>query len=182
MTKTMTVRQLVLLALFTALVAGATALQIPNGFGGNMNAGDILVITSAACLGYYAVIPAALGSALIDLLSPYSLYAPATLIIKGLMALVFVFILRKFNVHNIRNMENMKENEKKHSFLAIIVSATIAEIIMVAGYFAYEAFIIGWQPAVLGVPFNLIQGAFGVVGGSLLARVFLTKNILRRFQ
>lgn len=151
-------KKLVMTALFTALIAVATAfIQFPNGSGGNVNAGDALIFATAACLGSWAVLPAALGSVLGDLLLTYTLYAPATLIIKGVMAFVC--------------LQLMKRLTKDHAPLPIWKVALIyalSECIMIAGYFLYEWFLYQWPAPLIGLGGNAIQAAFGIVAGTAL--------------
>lgn len=151
------VRKLVFAALFTALCCVATmVIQIPSPTGGYLNAGDAFVLLSAFLLGpVWGAVTAGLGSCLADLFSGYTIYVPATFIIKALMALVAGLILR-------RTAENRQT-------VYAIVAGIIAEIIMIVGYFAFTALVLGmgWG-ALPEVPGNCVQGVFGVVVGTLL--------------
>jgi len=75
-----------LAAVFTALVCVATMmfiLYVP-ATEGYFNLGETMVYTTAILLGpYVGAIAGGLGSALADLLLGFSIYAPATLVIKG---------------------------------------------------------------------------------------------------
>ena len=72
--------------ILTGLVLVATMfLQIPNGQGGYVNLGDGVIFASSLILGPFAGVVAALGSVMSDLFLGYAQYAPATLVIKGLM-------------------------------------------------------------------------------------------------
>lgn len=144
-------QKLVLCAVFAALTCLATlVIQIPSPLSGFMNLGDALVLTSAVLLGpLYGTAAAGIGSCLADILSGYAVYAPATLIIKALMALVFCLLL-----HVIR----------RPRLLAALVGAVAAESVMVFGYFAYDAFFLGFgMGAAVGIPANLIQAVLGIV-------------------
>ena len=152
------VRRLVWAALFTALTTISTmVISIPSPIGGNVNVGDALVILSAFLLGpTWGAFAAGIGSALADLYA-YPLYAPATLIIKALMALTAGMILRMAK----------KKNAPRFAILASIC----AELIMIAGYFAYEALFIGDMglvAALSNIPFNAIQGAIGAAAGTFM--------------
>lgn len=156
------VRLMVKMAVMMGLIALATAfIQIPTGLGGNVNGGDAMIFAAVAVLGYWSIPAAALGSAMVDLLSPFAIYTPATLLIKGGMALICAFFLR---------------NEKKDSFVRRILVFACAEVVMLLGYFLYEGLIMNWQSAVGGLLFNLIQAAFGIVAGSLLFPIFRRFN------
>lgn len=144
-------QKLVLCAVFAALTCLATlVIQIPSPLSGFMNLGDALVLTSAVLLGpLYGTAAAGIGSCLADILSGYAVYAPATLVIKSLMALVFCLLL-----HVIR----------RPRLLAALVGAVAAESVMVFGYFAYDAFFLGFgMGAAVGIPANLIQAVLGIV-------------------
>ena len=90
-------KTLVWAALFTALTTVATmVIQVPSPTGGYLNAGDAIVLLSAFLLGpIWGAVAAGVGSALADILAGYAIYAPATLIIKALMALTAGALLRR---------------------------------------------------------------------------------------
>ena len=149
-------QKLVWAALFTALTTVATmVIQIPIGTGYG-NAGDCLVILSAFLLGSpWGAFAAGLGSALADLLSGFVIYAPATLIIKALMALTAGAILRSA--------------KKKNALPMAVLGSIVAEIIMITGYFAYDALVLGYGlGAVANIPGNGIQGALNAIAGTAL--------------
>ena len=81
-------RLIVLSALFAALACVATmVIRIPSPFKGYLNLGDSVVLLSGWLLPpVYGALAAGLGSALADLFSGYVTYAPATFVIKALMA------------------------------------------------------------------------------------------------
>ena len=97
--------------------------------------------------------PAAIGSTLADLLAGYPQYAVATFIIKGVMGLVAGILLK-------RNAEG-----KTHLVRKISVSL-VTELIMIAGYFAFESlpFMYGVEAALGSVIPNGIQASAAVVG------------------
>jgi len=153
-------KKLVLAALLAALICVSTLIitvTLPGG--GYFNLGDCFVITSGVVLGpLFSFLAAAIGSALADIISGYALYAPATFVIKGLMALVVGFICLK--------------NKK---MLNVFISGFLAEIIMLIGYFLYELMLNGFSLAILGVAGNALQGVVGVVSSFALI-LLLTKN------
>jgi len=150
-------KKLVWAGLFTALTTVATLIKIPfvtspNGY---VNAGDGLVIVSAFLLNpLWGAMAAGLGSALADVFYGFFNYAPATFIIKALMALAAGVILRKFR--------------SKAPKASVITGSIIAEIIMVSGYFAYETLLYGVEGAIGGVIGNCVQAGFGAVVGIFL--------------
>ncbi len=151
------IKKIVWAGLFTALTTVATMIiQVPSPTGGYVNAGDALVLLGAFILGpWWGAAAAGLGSALADLLAGYVLYAPATLVIKFLMALTAGIILKKMR--------------KSPSLLGAILGGVIAELIMIGGYFAFTALALnlGWG-ALAEIPGNCVQGVFGVASGTAL--------------
>ena len=151
-------KTLVFSALFAALCCVTTLVpHIPTPLsGGYIHAGDALVILSAFALGpLWGALAAGLGSGLADVITGYMLYAPGTFAIKALMALIAGLILRG----------GVFKKPAVNAFLASFA----AELFMVAGYFVYEYWILGYGYGVIAnVPMNAIQGAFGMVAGSAL--------------
>ena len=149
-------RKLIFSALFAALCCAATMIiKFPTAIG-YVNAGDAVVLLGAFLLGpWWGALAAGLGSALADLLAGYAMYVPGTLLIKALMALAAGKLLNTLGL--------------KKPVPAAVAAGCIAEAIMVAGYFLYECFILGYGAAALGsVPFNLLQGVFGAAAGAAL--------------
>ena len=86
-------KKLVMASLMTALTCVATmVIKIPSPLKGYINLGDCMVLAAGWMLSpAYAFLAAGLGSALADVFSGYVLYAPATFLIKGCMALIAFF-------------------------------------------------------------------------------------------
>lgn len=150
--------KLVRTALFAALICAATlAVQIPApATGGYLNLGDCFVLLSGFCIGpFWGALASGIGSMLADLILNYAQYAPATLLIKGMMALVAGLLCHAFL--------------KKRAFgvfpLCVrLLAALAAEAIMSLGYLAYEAFVLGYGAgALLSLPLNLAQGGLGIL-------------------
>lgn len=166
--KTQTVRKLVFAAVLAALTCVATlVIQIPvPAVNGYVNLGDCVVLLCAWILGpWYGLAAAGIGSMLADVLSGYAFYAPATLILKALMALAAALI--------------------PHGKLAgRAAGAVAAELIMGAGYWLYAAWFLhtGMAAALAGVPANLIQGAMGLVGGLIIYQALFKTKALRKLQ
>jgi ECF transporter S component (folate family) len=154
------IRKLVWTALLAALTCVATlVIQIPSPANGYINLGDCFVLLSAWLLGPWCGSAAAgIGSMLADLLAGYAYYAPGTLVVKALMALVAAVLYRK---------------NSKNSVAAMAFSAVVAEVIMVAGYFLYAMLLLGKGiGAAASIPGNLIQGAVGAVVSIVLMGLF----------
>lgn len=142
------------LAALILVVTRFSAMPILNGQG-YINLGDATILFAAAILGPTAVIPAAIGSAMADLWAGYIQYAPATLIIKGLVAYVAALFLKK---------ENTPTWLKIMGFIA-------AELVMAGGYLVFEIFLLGFATAVFDLMFNLLQGAICLVAALALLPV-----------
>ncbi|MBO4877502.1 MAG: ECF transporter S component [Ruminococcus sp.] len=145
------VRKLTLAALFAAFTCVATLLiQVPTPTKGYVNLGDCLVNISAWLLGpFYGAAAAGIGSSMADVISGYTVYAPATLVIKALMAVVSWAIYST-------------ASRRLHTVSARIVAAAFAEVVMATGYVLFEAVIYhSFAAAAVGIPANLVQGAMG---------------------
>lgn len=162
------IRLLTVTALLTALTAVSTILiQIPTPTKGYVNLGDCLVNISAWMLGpVYGAAAGGIGSAIADIISGYFIYAPATLIIKALMAVVSFFVFSAVNKHS-------------KTLTARIIAAVSAEIVMSLGYTLYEAFLYH-SPSVFitGIPGNIAQSVMGVIGSVAVYELVL-KHIPR---
>ena len=102
---------------------------------------------------------------LTDLLSGYGHYAPGTFVIKGLDALVAALLFRTMG----------------RTSTAALVSGLVGETIMVAGYFAYAALLLGkGLGAAASIPGNLVQAALGLLIGFLLLKVLQKTRIAEK--
>ena len=162
--------KIVMTALFAALVCVATmVVQIPiTATGGYANLGDGIILVAAFLIHpLYAVLAAGLGSMLADLLAGYAAYAPATLVIKAAVALVAALIFNRFG----------RGKGRGKALAAMIISAILAESLMVVGYFFYEAVILGMgMAAAAGIVGNMIQGAVGIVVACIVAQVLRSSS------
>lgn len=169
--KKSTTQQLVLTAVLAALTCAATLLHIPT-VNGYANLGDCLVLVCAWTLGpVYGVLAAAIGSALADIILSYVIYAPATFVIKGLMALAAYFVCKI-----------LSKPLKTRMIVANILGAIISETIMIFGYFAFESILYGIGGAIPSLPTNAMQGAVGLIGGVILWNVLLRSRMLERLN
>ena len=161
---------MVLSAVFAALVFAATAIakfSIPatNGY---VHFGDSIVLTAGFLLGpVYGVFAAATGSMLADILGGYASYALPTFIIKGLMALSAWAVYKIF---------------KKHRIIGRIFGGMSAVLVMVAGYFLTEAVFLSYGlGALASVPWNIVQGTFGVVSSVIITEVLTANKYIADF-
>ncbi len=147
-------------AMLAALACVATMIiKIPSPLKGYFNLGDCVVLLCGWTMSpLYGFAAAGIGSALADVFSGYAIYAPATFIIKGIMALIAFY--------------GFKLVKNAGSTVAQIVSGVVAEIVMVAGYFIFEGFLYGFAASVVNIPTNAFQGVAGLIIGMTLAKIF----------
>ena len=160
-------QKIVLSALLAALCCVATMIiKIPSPLKGYINLGDCVVLLAGWILPYsYGFAAAGIGSGLADVLSGYAIYAPATFLIKGIMALI---VHACFNgMHN-----------KLGSASSRIIGGVIAEVWMILGYFIFEGFMYGFAPSVVNIPANAVQGVAGILFGMVLVKVFEKSKIV----
>ena len=162
-------KKLVIAALFTTLTMLSTLfirLPLPIGY---VHLGDAFVLLSAFLLGpIWGSLAAGMGSALADVFG-YVTYAPATLIIKALMALLASLSF------------NALKKPLKYPVFAQIIAGVLGTLVMAAGYFVYESLLF----ATVGVAFinllwSLLQGAVGAVIAILTMHV-LTKTSIENY-
>lgn len=155
--------KIVLSGLFAAIIFVLTAfIPIPLGHG-YANAGDVFVVMSGIMLGPWAGIAASgVGSALADLYLGYSVYAPATFLIKGLMAVCAYFITKAVKCRRVKH----------------VIAYIVCELIMVSGYFLFETVLFGIGISLADVTGNLLQAAFGAGVGSVMTTVLMKTKVL----
>ena len=159
-------------ALFCALVMATTLLAFPTPVLGNANLGDGVLLLGAWTLGGpFGAVAVALGAMLADLVGGYAAYAPGTLLIKLAMALTAILLdrlLRSFKL--------------PRGFCHLVAGLT-AEIVMILGYFLYEAFVLSYGPTVAAanIPFNALQGVLALLVSvsvyPLVERIGLCKRL-----
>ncbi len=163
------IRKLVFSALFAALCCGATmVIKFPTPMGGYVHAGDAVVLLGAFLLGPgWGAFAAGLGSALADILAGYMIYAPATLVIKAVMAITAGLLLNSMGLRR----------PNPSAFIAGLVSG----LVMVAGYFLYGCFVLGLGlAAAADIPLNLLQGVFGAAAGAALFSALLKTPYMKQ--
>lgn len=151
------IRKLAYMGVLAALIFVGTMIHVPTAIG-HVNLGDMVILVSSYLLGPIASIPAAIGSAAADIIAGYAPYALPTFLIKGVMGLVAGLIMK----HSSENKVRLPRR---------IIAAIVAEIIMIAGYFAFESlpFMYGVAAAIGSVIPNLIQA-----GAALILAIPLT--------
>ncbi len=174
-------KKLVLCALMTAIVFLITFtpfLQIPSPMTqGYYNIGDAAIMITAILLGRrVGFIAGGIGSALADIVTGYYIYAPATLIIKGIEGYIIGVIGSRKNGIPSR--------------LRQTVAVVAGGLEMVLGYFLYQVTVmrainptLGMASIIADLPGNLVQGALSAVLAliflAVLFRTKAVKNLLR---
>ena len=164
-------KKLTTCAIFAAIICVVTTfVAVPAPAIGNINMGDAFIICASLILGPLGAVAAGIGACLADLFAGYAIYAPATLIIKALMALACYYSFLWFT------------KITKKPAISRFVASLIAEIIMVLGYFAYESVIYGITASVASIPFNLIQGGCCLVIGAVCTTLLFANRSVERFS
>ena len=164
----MKTKKLVMAALMAALVCIATMIiKVPSPLKGYVNLGDCIILFAGWIFSpTYGFMAAAIGSAMADVFSGYVLYAPATFIIKGIMALIACY--------------GYKVCSKKCGDLpSRIISGILAEIFMVLVYYVFEGFLYGFIPSLVNIPVNAVQGVAGLIIGVILVKIFKGNKMLK---
>lgn len=165
MTNNKKIYRMVLTALCAALIAIFTAfIKIPTGINeGYVHLGDSLIYLSASLLPMpNALIAAAIGGALADILAGVSVWAPFTAIIKALNVIPFALI------YTLKVTKNPQKIVNKGTVCMPVVSG----LITVFGYLLAEGLLYSFPSAWTSVPFSIIQAVgsailFYLVGASL---------------
>ncbi len=162
-------RKLVLAAMLAAITCVSTMIiKIPSPLKGYLNLGDCVVLLAGWMLSpAYGFLAAGLGSGLADIFSGYIIYAPATFVIKGLMALIAHYGFRLLS-------------KKMGNLFSRILSGVVAEAWMVLGYFVFEGFLYGFLPSVVNIPGNSAQGIAGVLIGTIMIKALEKSKILTK--
>jgi len=145
---------IVFAGLFISIVFVATYfIQIPTTgiSGGLIHLGNIAMFSIALKYGRkYGALSGGIGMMLFDLFSAWFVWAPATLIVRGLMGYVIGLIAQ--------DKKGQGSNIVKN-----IVAIALGSVVMLSGYFVFEAAIlgVGWA-AITSVPGNLVQISIGL--------------------
>ncbi len=159
--------RLVFAALMAALCCVLTlVLQIPSPMNGYVNLGDCAVLLSGWILGpAWGAAAAGIGSGLADIITGYAHYAPGTIIIKALMAVIAALLAKAVCRDKVTGK---------------IVSGIAAELWMVLGYFIYACLLLGkGLAAAASIPGNLFQGAVGIVAAVAIIQVLRANKSCR---
>ncbi|NLG25613.1 MAG: ECF transporter S component [Clostridiales bacterium] len=153
------VRRLTYGGLLAAMVVVLTAvLRIPNPFTGYAHVGDGAVVLCGLMLGPYGALPAAVGSALADILVSMPQYALASAIVKGVMAWVVgraMIVEERISVRNVLVL------------LAVFAWMVVAYFLFNSVYLKlagnYPSYGQSLLAALGAVVYDLIQAGIGIV-------------------
>ena len=127
------------------------SIPLPSGYG-YVNLGDAGVFLCACLLpGGLGALAAGVGAALADLILGWAVYAPVTLLVKGLTALLAGLALRR---------------AKKAGLPLSLLCCLLVPL----GYFLYETILLTAPVAAVNVLPNALQAAIGAALGTLVGR------------
>jgi uncharacterized membrane protein len=179
------------LAVLTAVTAVFTYIvRIPIApTRGYLNLGDVAIYFAAFTFGpVSALVSGGLGTALADIISGYSQWAPISLFVHGLQGLVAGLIggiawrkagrRRELSQEDARRRElvdkdlrpNAVSRKAKGGFNVYwLVAAVAGTVVMCGGYLIAGSFMVGFGAALVELPGNVLQNLAGVLGGIPLA-------------
>jgi uncharacterized membrane protein len=149
--------KLTLAAVFAALVFIVTS-QIPPipipATSGYFNVGETVIYVAALLFGAsVGALSGGIGAMLADIYLGFGVFAPGTLVIKGIEGAIVGFLNLKLKKY-IRNVT-----------LCAAISVIVGGSEMVAGYFLYEQLALGlsFNVALAEAPFNAVQMLVGLI-------------------
>lgn len=141
--------------MFIALVIVATFINIPfiGAVGGLVHLGTLMMLIIAMRFGrYYGALAGGIGMGLFDILSGWALWAPGTLVVRLIMGFMVGWI----------SLDSRKGQGK--SIVKNILALVVGLIIMIVGYYFYEAiFLTDYKQALVSIYGNIIQFAIGTL-------------------
>ena len=149
--------KLTLAAVFAALVFIVTS-QIPPipipATSGYFNVGETVIYVAALLFGAsVGALSGGIGAMLADIYLGFGVFAPGTLVIKGIEGAIVGFLNLKLKKY-IQNVT-----------LCAVISVIVGGSEMVAGYFLYEQLALGLSFSVVlaEAPFNAVQMLVGII-------------------
>jgi len=141
-------RSLSFLALFIAFTSVATYLHIPGPSTSYFNLGEVAIYTIALTFGARSgAVAGGIGSALMDIILGYSIWAPFTFVIKGLEG----FVVGKI------------AGGKKTGVDRKVFAITVGGNIMIIGYALTKAFLLSWAVVLPEIGIDFAQMLIGGV-------------------
>jgi uncharacterized membrane protein len=172
----------IMIALETVMTI-LVAIRIP-ATQGYFNLGEMIIYISAIVFGpIIGFLTGAIGAGLADIILGYSLYAPATFVIKGfegyIVGLIYKKFSRKSNEYTPKSTINDNTSDKSiNNVIKMAISILPGAIIMVLGYFLFQI-IIGVAPegALVEVPINIIQCVIGALMTIIIVPIINKINV-----
>lgn len=161
--KQLSVKKLVMIALFAAATTVATMLlRIPFARG-YFNLGEIMIFTTALLFGpMIGGIAGALGAALADLFAGFFLpWGPITFLLKGLEG----YLVGRFG-------QNRQLGGK-------IIAVLVGGLVIIIGYPLTTALLYGWPAFLPELYMDLVQVSIGAIVAIPLSKM-LEKNLVKR--
>jgi len=163
-----TLNKIVYTGLMIAVVFVLTRFTAVSFTIGYFNLGDIgIILTSYILGGVSGMIAGGIGSALADLSAGFLIFAPVTLIVKGLEGLLLGILLKRYK-------------ERIKPLFAIMIGMGF----MLVGYFIAEAFILGLFDKTFGITValsdslsTLFQAVISTVVGYIAISTGFVKNL-----
>ena len=136
----------IMMALVCVLTMWGRILYIPPTQG-YIHLGDVAANFAALAFGpWVGMVAAGVGMAIADAIG-FPLYIVPTLIIHGLQGLVVGYL------------------GSRRPWPIMVIAAIIGQLIVAGGYFVVQSFLMGVGAALFELPWNGLQGLFGIVGG-----------------
>lgn len=151
------IMRLVITALMAALITVMTAFikfntGINNGY---LHFGDSMIYLTACFLPTpYAMVAAAVGGAMADVLGGAAMWAPYSAVIKPLNALVIGLVFKT----------KLTKKQDKVLSVGTAVGSGVSGLITVFGYLLAESILYSFPTALTSIPFSIIQA----VGSSII--------------
>lgn len=163
----MKIKKLAYAGMFAAMIFVMTYFVKVPVASGYVHFGDALIYICAGLLGGpWAILAGAIGEGLADLAGGYAIYAPATVIVKALIATPFVLVL--------------KNSDKLVTKLSVLMTV-VSGIITVGGYFIADL-IIDKTYAIVDIPGNVIQAVGSALIFVALAFAFDKANLKNKIK
>lgn len=157
-------KKITLTGVFSAMIFVLTMfvkVTVPSGY---VHFGDAMIYVCAVLLGSpWAMIAGALGEGLADVAGGFAMYAPATVIIKAIIAFLF----------------SLCKNENKLLTVKSGIMTLPAALVTVGGYFAADM-IIDKSYAFVDIPGNIIQGVGSAVIFIVIAAMLDKAKIIKK--
>lgn len=169
--KSSSLRRFVGASMMAAIVCVATLVHMPLPLVGYIHVGDAFVLLCGYLFGSaFGFGAAAVGSMLADIVLGYAAYAPATFVIKGLVALIAALLCRRVKARGVRGLA------------LLFLFALVSECVMVGGYFVFEWVFYGSLSSALpGIFFNSLQGLISALVAAILMVQTKKMRFLSRF-